>query len=446
MAVEIYDITNKAGRYVAGFKRLPGQTQIELTPEQAGYELSQGTITATGQPGGTPVEPEPVVDSDTFELRRAGLPTRPTAAQVAAYVKAQGGVPNVLLACGPGAPVYGPAANATFFDLMRPAVLPAGVFRPGAALELDLLIEFLAPAIAGRSIQITINGVTIGQSFPVAAIGSTSIKLPAWVSNDGKSLLAYAVNFNDVVSPAAGQGAPFSSHAAQAAASVVDLTAQATIRVQAKPVNGDICRLVGLCLTQRSMPGGPAALLPLNAISCWGDSLTAGSGSTTPAGGWPSRLRQALAGRGVSNFGIGGQTSLQIVERMLADRVMGRNGIVIGWIGRNDVGVVADLTATVMAQHARAVANLAPGASYLPGTITPSSAEVSGSANHTAILAANVAIKAAFPNAIDLFAALATEPNGTIAAANRSDAVHLNDAGYEIVKTTVQSKLTALGL
>lgn len=99
-----------------------------------------------------------------------------------------------------------------------------------------------------------------------------------------------------------------------------------------------------------------------------------------------------------------------------------------------------------MAQHARAVANLAPGASYLPGTITPSSAEVSGSANHTAILAANVAIKAAFPNAIDLFAALATEPNGTIAAANRSDAVHLNDAGYEIVKTTVQSKLTALGL
>lgn len=89
MAVEIYDITNKAGRYVAGFKRLPGQTQIELTPEQAAYELSQGTITATGQPGGTPVEPEPVVDSDTFELRRAGLPTRPTAAQVAAYVKEQ---------------------------------------------------------------------------------------------------------------------------------------------------------------------------------------------------------------------------------------------------------------------------------------------------------------------------------------------------------------------
>ena len=27
-----------------------------------------------------------------------------------------------------------------------------------------------------------------------------------------------------------------------------------------------------------------------------------------------------------------------------------------------------------------------------------------------------------------------------------SDSVHLNEAGYEIVKTTVQAKLTALGL
>ena len=137
---------------------------------------------------------------------------------------------------------------------------------------------------------------------------------------------------------------------------------------------------------------------------------------------------------------------MQIVDRMLADRVMGRSGIVIGWFGRNDVGIAADLTATVMAQHGRAVANLAHGASYLPCTITPSSAEVTGSSNHNAILAANTAIKAAYPQAIDLFAALATEPDGTIAAANRFDAVHLNDAGYEIVKTTVQAKLTSLGL
>lgn len=353
---------------------------------------------------------------------------------------------RVLLACGPGAPVWGPASNAAWFELMRPANLPAGAFQPGSMLEFDLLIEFLAPAAAGRAIRLDINGVVVGQTYPVAAIGCTSVKMPVWVANDGKSLLAYAMNFNDVLSPAAGQGAPFSSHASVASASVVDVTAETTIRVQAQPQNGDICRLVGMCLTQRAMPGRPDQLLPANAVSCWGDSLTGGTGSTTPAGGWPSRLRQALTGRGVSNFGIGGQTSVQIVDRMLADRVMGRSGIIVGWFGRNDVGVAADLTATVMAQHARAAANLAHGASYLPCTLTPAAAEVTGSASHTAILAANTAIKAAYPNAADLFAALATEPDGTIAAANRFDAVHLNDAGYEIVKTAVQAKLTALGL
>lgn len=353
---------------------------------------------------------------------------------------------RTLLACGPGAPVWGPTSNAVWFDLMRPVVLPAGTFQPGSTLEFDLLIEFLAPAAAGRAIRLDVNGVVIGQAFPVAAIGCTSVKLPVWVANDGRSLLGYSVNVNDVLSPVAGQGAPFASHAALASVSTVDVTTETTIRVQARPTNGDICRLVGMCLTQRAMPGRPGQLLPANAVSCWGDSLTAGSGSTTPTGGWPSRLRQTLVGRGVSNFGIGGQTSVQVVDRMLADRVMGRSGIVIGWFGRNDVGVAGDLTATVMAQHARAAANMASGASYLPCTITPSSTEVTGSANHTAILAANTAIRAAYPQTIDLFAALATEPDGTIAAANRSDPVHLNDAGYEIVKTSVQAKLTSLGL
>lgn len=353
---------------------------------------------------------------------------------------------RVLLSCGPGAPVWGPTSNATWFDLMKPAVLPIGSLQPGAALEFDLLIEFQVPAVAGRSIRLDVNGVVIGQSFPVAAVGCTSIKLPVWVANDGQSLLAYAMNFNDVVSPAAGQGAPFSSHAAGASATAVDVTAETTIRVQARPMNGDICRLVGMCLVQRAMPGGPGQLLPADAISCWGDSLTVGTGSTTPMGGWPSRLRQALAGRGVTNLGVGGQTAEQVVDRMVADRAMGRSGIVIGWFGRNDVGVAADLTATMRAQHARAAANLAAGAVYLPCTITPSSTEVSGSANHNAILAANAAIKAAHPDAIDIFAALATEPDGTIAAENRFDPMHLNDAGYEIVKATVQAKLTALGL
>lgn len=157
-------------------------------------------------------------------------------------------------------------------------------------------------------------------------------------------------------------------------------------------------------------------------------------------------MRQSLAGRGVSNLGVGAQTASQIVDRMVADRVMGRHGIVISWIGRNDVGVAGNLATVVMAQHARAAANLAGGASYLPGTIIPSATETAGSPNHNAILAANAAIKAQYPGAIDFFAALATEPDGTVAVANRFDAVHLNDAGCEIARATVQGRLTALGL
>jgi lysophospholipase L1-like esterase len=353
---------------------------------------------------------------------------------------------RVLIAGGAGPLIFGPAANAAWFDLIRPVVLPAGTLQPGSALELDLLVDFQAPNAAGRAIKLDINGVLVGQAFPAAAMGCASIKFPFWVGNDARSLAAYGQSFNDVLSPAAGQGAPFSSHAAAPAIIAVDLSGETTIRVQAQPKGGDVCRVAGICLTQRRMPGGAGQMLPLNAISCWGDSLTSGLGATTPIGGWPSRLRQTLAGRGVSNFGVGGQTAAQVIDRLVADRVMGRHGIIIGWLGRNDVGVAGDLTAAVMTQHLRAVANLAGGATYLPGTIIPSATDTAGSANHNAILAANAAIRAQYPNAIDFFAALATEPDGTVAAANRSDTVHLNDAGYEIARTTVQTRLTAFDL
>ncbi|TCR70537.1 hypothetical protein [Bosea sp. BK604] len=87
MSTQIYDITNKAGPYIAGIKLTPGQSEITLTAEQAAYELAQGTITATGEPGPPEQEPAPVVAGDRVELKRAGLATRPTAAELAAFVQ-----------------------------------------------------------------------------------------------------------------------------------------------------------------------------------------------------------------------------------------------------------------------------------------------------------------------------------------------------------------------
>lgn len=87
MPTQIYDITNKAGPYIAGVKRLPGQAQITLSTEQAAYELAQGTILATGSPGPVTPEPPPVLAGDRVDLKRNGLDTRPTAAEFARFVQ-----------------------------------------------------------------------------------------------------------------------------------------------------------------------------------------------------------------------------------------------------------------------------------------------------------------------------------------------------------------------
>ena len=80
MATQVYDIvTAKAGPYIAGIKLNPGQQTITLTPEQAAYELAQGTILPTGVPGPSTPEPAPVLATDRVELKRNGLATRPTA-------------------------------------------------------------------------------------------------------------------------------------------------------------------------------------------------------------------------------------------------------------------------------------------------------------------------------------------------------------------------------
>lgn len=88
MATEVYDIvTAKAGPYIAGIKLTPGQTTITLTPEQAAYELAQGTILPTGAPGPSTPEPAPVLATDRVELKRDERATRPTAAELATFVQ-----------------------------------------------------------------------------------------------------------------------------------------------------------------------------------------------------------------------------------------------------------------------------------------------------------------------------------------------------------------------
>jgi hypothetical protein len=90
MATQIYTITEKAGKYIAGIRLEPGQETIELTPEQAAYEVAQGTIIGTGEPGSAVPDAAPVLKADTVQLLRGGLATRPTAAELASFVQQSG--------------------------------------------------------------------------------------------------------------------------------------------------------------------------------------------------------------------------------------------------------------------------------------------------------------------------------------------------------------------
>ena len=82
----LYDLVpGKYGRFVGGVKLSAGQTQITLTAEQAAWPLSNGEIVLAGTqpPPDPPVAP--VLDTDVFSLKRAGVNRPATALQLKEY-------------------------------------------------------------------------------------------------------------------------------------------------------------------------------------------------------------------------------------------------------------------------------------------------------------------------------------------------------------------------
>lgn len=188
----------------------------------------------------------------------------------------------------------------------------------------------------------------------------------------------------------------------------------------------------------------------INNVAAWGDSLTAGAGGTTA---YPQRLAAAMF-RGVYNGGVGGETSTQIKTRMLADAAQHNRWINLLWLGRNNF---SDPT-TVKADIASCIANLYTGNTrYLVLSVLNSSAEGTGSGNLTTILALNADLATLYGSRyVDVRAYLLTKgdggptdnadiANGVIPTSLRSDAIHLNDTGYQHVADCVGAAMTALG-
>jgi lysophospholipase L1-like esterase len=182
-------------------------------------------------------------------------------------------------------------------------------------------------------------------------------------------------------------------------------------------------------------------------FAAWGDSLTAGAGST-PYTATLGILRNAE----VFNMGVSGETSTQIKTRMVADTPKLPLYVLI-WAGRNNT---ADPT-TIKADIASMVAALGH-THYLVLSILNQdvASEWSGGATYTTITTLNNDLAALYPNNyLDVRAVLVAayapgnaqdvidHGHDVSPSSLRSDGLHLNTAGYTIVANAVNTYITA---
>lgn len=128
-----------------------------------------------------------------------------------------------------------------------------------------------------------------------------------------------------------------------------------------------------------------------NNITCWGDSLTLGTGASAGQD-FPSVLA-ALLGRTVTNFGVSGEDSIHILTRVLADAAH-LNDVVIFWMGTNNSSDSAQIQSDVAA----AVAHLAGNQKFLVLAVPNRQTEHVGTSQHASIIAMNGALATTYPN------------------------------------------------
>lgn len=211
---------------------------------------------------------------------------------------------------------------------------------------------------------------------------------------------------------------------------VEDATGRETV-----PTEYSGCNLPGLPPLEAKHPPKPGVA---QNISCWGDSLTQGTGGTP----YPAVLARAgdLRRIKVANEGVGGETSSQILNRFLAAPDQWSD-IVIIWAGRNNY-MEAE---TVVSDVARMVEKVKTDR-YLVLSVLNMDTETKGTGSYATIQSINQSFSDRYAgNYLDIRQLLvkACDPdkeadrrdqaNDVPPTSLRSDGIHLNSAGYALV-------------
>jgi lysophospholipase L1-like esterase len=197
------------------------------------------------------------------------------------------------------------------------------------------------------------------------------------------------------------------------------------------------------------LPG--AYVAPMCAVA-WGDSLTMGHGTDMPNEPYPARLATMQA-RDVRNFGIAGQTSTEILDRIRAPEAEGQRGCIsLLWMGRNNFWtqeVLGDVVAATMHQTS---------GRYLVLSVLNADNENRSTWQWARVGELNKALQELYTTKfVDVRQALinAADPNSPLDAADvaagliprslRVDTVHLNPRGYNVVANTVADAIRRVG-
>lgn len=208
-------------------------------------------------------------------------------------------------------------------------------------------------------------------------------------------------------------------------------------------------RLCKAAITAGTDASGQAAIesqfAGATAAICWGDSMTAGNLGDA----WPLYLR-AHAGIYSENKGAGGETSTQIRTRFVAETGRRREWINVFWMGTNDNPAVNTWGPT-LANIAACVADLDERYLVLGVTVADGGLDPAYVDDLDATLAGLygdrfVDIRAYLQSYNDGSGNdLADIAAGLVPRSLRSDTIHLNGRGNQLVAKCLDAKLAALG-